>query len=154
MDKKTRWLLQHMFSDAIPSQFQLYRDRWYPLRIANSAAIDQMLATYTSHFSQDRPGHDLKHFILTNHTRALVGVRNSLDSPLVGYKQAFHNTLSVIAALACYSHLQRDILSWTLHMTAVAQLIEKAGFALDDMDAKVINLVRWFAFIHGSLYVS
>ncbi|KAF7181221.1 hypothetical protein CNMCM7691_000350 [Aspergillus felis] len=145
LDRESQRLLHHMFSDAIPSQFQMYKDRWYPICIANSAAFDQMLATYATHIAQYHMQHDLKHFILSNHTKALARVRNDISAMPLGRKRILEGTLSAITALACYSHLQRDMVSWRSHMAAVARLIHESGLSPGALDEKLVTVVKWFA---------
>jgi hypothetical protein len=136
--------LRPVFSDAIPSQFRIYKDRWYPICITNSAAFDQMLATYATHISQCHVQLDLKHFILSNHTKALVRVRKDIGAMSLGSKQVFEGTLSAITALACYSHLQGDMVSWRSHMSAVSRLIQESGLSLGSLDEKLVTVVKWF----------
>ncbi|GFF24524.1 hypothetical protein IFM61606_09163 [Aspergillus udagawae] len=143
LDRESQRLLHHMFSDAIPSQFQIYKDRWYPICIANSAAFDQMLATYATHISQYHMQHNMKHFILSNHTKALARVRNDISAMPLGRKRILEGTLSAITALACYSHLQRDMVSWRSHMAAVARLIHESGLSLGALDEKLVTVVKW-----------
>ncbi|GIJ84856.1 hypothetical protein Asppvi_003707 [Aspergillus pseudoviridinutans] len=143
LDRESQRLLHHMFSDAIPSQFRIYKDRWYPICITNSAAFDQMLATYATHISQYHMQHDLKHFILSNHTKALVRVRNDISAMSLGRKRVLEGTLSAITALACYSHLQRDMVFWRSHMAAVARLIQESGLSLGALDEKLVTVVKW-----------
>ncbi|RHZ54722.1 hypothetical protein CDV55_105175 [Aspergillus turcosus] len=145
LDSESQRLLHHMFSDAVPSQFRIYKDRWYPICITNSAAFDQMLATYATHISQYHTQHDLKHFILSNHTKALVRVRNDISTMSLDSKEILEGTLSAITALACYSHLQRDMVSWRAHMEAVARLIQESGLSLGTLDEKLVTVVKWFA---------
>ncbi|RLL93074.1 hypothetical protein CFD26_101520 [Aspergillus turcosus] len=145
LDRESQRLLHHMFSDAVPGQFRIYKDRWYPICITNSAAFDQMLATYATHISQYHTQHDLKHFILSNHTKALVRVRNDISTMSLDSKEILEGTLSAITALACYSHLQRDMVSWRAHMEAVARLIQESGLSLGTLDEKLVTVVKWFA---------
>ncbi|KAG2027569.1 hypothetical protein GB937_000007 [Aspergillus fischeri] len=142
-DRESQRLLHHMFSDAISSQFRIYKDRWYPICITNSAAFDQMLATYATHISQYHVQVDLKHFILSNHTKALMRVRSDIGAMSLGSKQALEGTLSAITALACYSHLQGDMVSWRSHMSAVSRLIQKSGLSLESLDEKLMTVVKW-----------
>ncbi|KAL4746055.1 hypothetical protein BDW72DRAFT_185687 [Aspergillus terricola var. indicus] len=143
LDRESQRLLHHMFSDAIPSQFQIYKDRWYPICITNSAAFNQMLATYATHISQYHMQHDLKHFILSNHTKALARVRNDISAMPLGQKRILDGILSAITALACYSHLQKDMVSWRSHMAAVARLIHESGLSLGALDEKLVTVVKW-----------
>ncbi|KAL6236264.1 hypothetical protein BDW75DRAFT_239354 [Aspergillus navahoensis] len=143
LNTESRWLLQHMFSDTTSSKFRIYRDRWYPLCMTNTAAFDQMLATYATHVSHDWPEHKLQHFILANHSRALAGVRNHLRSQPARDSQAFYGLLSAIAALACYSHLTDDRPSWGLHMMAASRLIKASGLKPNELDGGVIDLAQW-----------
>ncbi|GAD98599.1 hypothetical protein TSTA_011400 [Paecilomyces variotii No. 5] len=143
LDRESQRLLHHMFSDAIPSQFRIYKDRWYPICITNSAAFDQMLASYATHISQYHMQHDLKHFILSNHTKVLARVRNDISAMPLGRKLILEGTLSAIAALACYSHLQKDMVSWRSHMAAVARLIHESGLSLETLDEKLVTVVKW-----------
>jgi hypothetical protein len=142
----TDWFPCLVFSDAIPSQFQIYKDRWYPICITNPAAFDQMMATYATHITQCHPQHELKEFILKNHTKALMRVRNDVGYMLLGNKQILKGTLTAIAALACYSHLQRDMVSWRSHMAAVARLLYETELSLECLDRKLATLIKWFAF--------
>jgi hypothetical protein len=103
-----------------------------------------MLATYATHISQYHVQLDLKHFILSNHTKALVRVRNDIGAMSLGSKQVFEGTLSAITALACYSHLQGDMISWRSHMSAVATLIQESGLSLGSLDEKLVTVVKWF----------
>ncbi|KAI9376695.1 hypothetical protein BJX61DRAFT_155124 [Aspergillus egyptiacus] len=143
LDGESRWLLQHMFSVGTPTKFRIYRDRWYPVCMNSPAAFGQMLASYATHVSKDSPERKLNHFILKSHTRAVAGVRNSLASHRTGDKRTLNRTLSAITALACYSHLGGDMVSWKMHMAAIARLVADSGFALHELDLKVIELVEW-----------
>ncbi|KAL4973890.1 hypothetical protein BDW66DRAFT_168281 [Aspergillus desertorum] len=113
LNTESQWLLQHMFSDTASSKFRIYRDRCW------------------------------QHLILTNHSRALVGVRNHLGSQPASDSQAFYGMLSAIAALACYSHLVDDRPSWGLHMMATFQLIKESGLKPNELDGRVIDLAQW-----------
>jgi hypothetical protein len=148
---RTNKYLRPVFSDAIPSQFRIYKDRWYPICIKDSAAFDQMLASYATHISQYHVQVDLKHFILSNHTKALVRVRNDIGAMSLGSKQVFEGTLSAVTALACYSHLQGDMVSWRSHMSAVARLIQESGLALEALNEKLVTVVKWFVLKRGPI---
>jgi hypothetical protein len=102
-----------------------------------------MLATYATHVAQGRVEYELKPFILSSHTKALSGVRLSLGSSSMFDKHMLNGAVSAIAALACYSHLEGDALSWKLHITAVARLVEESGLAVKELDQKVLGLVEW-----------
>jgi hypothetical protein len=104
-----------------------------------------MLATYATHISQYHSQDDLEHFILSNHTKALVRVRSDISTMSLGSKQILEGTLSAITALACYSHLQKDMVSWRSHMAAVARLIQESGLSLGTMDEKLVTVIKWFA---------
>ncbi|KAL4885861.1 hypothetical protein BJY04DRAFT_179359 [Aspergillus karnatakaensis] len=143
LDDDSRWLLQHMFSGAIPSQSRVYLERWYPLCITNAAAFHQMLATYATHVSLAGHNHSLNELILTNHTKALAGVRSYLDSQPIIDKYALYGAVSAVTALACYSHLSMDVLSWQLHTAALCQLVNGLGFGLANLDAMVKSLIQW-----------
>ncbi|PKX89869.1 uncharacterized protein P174DRAFT_454849, partial [Aspergillus novofumigatus IBT 16806] len=142
-DRESERLLHHMFSNAIPSQFRIYKNRWYPICITNSAAFGQMLATYATHISQCHVQVDLRQFILSNHTKALVQVRNEIAAMSQGSKQVLEGTLSAITALACYSHLQGDMVSWRSHMVAVSRLTQESGLSLEALDEKLVTTVKW-----------
>ncbi|GFF95376.1 hypothetical protein CNMCM8927_008447 [Aspergillus lentulus] len=150
-DRDSQRLLHHMFSDAIPSHLRIYKDRWYPICITNSAAFDQMLASYATHISQYHVQDDLKDFILLNHTKALVRVRHDISDMSLGSKQVLEGTLSAITALACYSHLQGDMVSWRSHMSAVSRLIQESGLSLGSLDEKLVTVVKWFALKEGPI---
>ncbi|KAK9563323.1 hypothetical protein V6Z88_000403 [Aspergillus fumigatus] len=122
------------------ASFRYTKDRWYPICITNSAAYDQMLATYATHISQYYMQHNLKHFILSNHTKVLD---ISISAMLLGQKQSLEGTLCAMTALACYSHLQKDMVSWRSHMTAVARLIQESGLSLGALDEKLVTVVKW-----------
>ncbi|KAL4960160.1 uncharacterized protein BDV14DRAFT_204994 [Aspergillus stella-maris] len=147
LDAESRWLLQHMFSNATPNQSSIYRDRWYPICRRNPAAFAQMLASYATHVAYDQPESNLQQFILTSHTKALAGVLNCLRIPLIHDRQALHGTLSAVTALACYSHLMGDRLTWGLHITAISQLIKESGISPDELEGSVMNLVQWVELI-------
>ncbi|CEN61353.1 hypothetical protein ASPCAL08007 [Aspergillus calidoustus] len=142
LDRESRWLLHHMFSDTNSNQSRIYRDRWYPICLTNAAAFNQMLATYATHVAQGRVEYELKPFILSSHTKALSGVRLSLASSSMFDKHMLNGAVSAIAALACYSHLEGDALSWKLHITAVARLVEESGLAVKELDQK--GGINWF----------
>ncbi|KAL2848140.1 hypothetical protein BJY01DRAFT_160731 [Aspergillus pseudoustus] len=143
LDRESRWLLHHIFLDADSCQSRIYRDRWFPICFTNSAVFDQMLATYASHIVQNQPDHDLRQFILSSHAKALARVRTSLKSLAVPDEQTLNGLVCAIAALACYSHLEGDVVSWKFHMAAVSRLIAESGFAMDELDARVIDVVQW-----------
>lgn len=109
-----------------------------------------MLATYATHISQYYMQHNLKHFILSNHTKVLD---ISISAMLLGQKQSLEGTLCAMTALACYSHLQKDMVSWRSHMTAVARLIQESGLSLGALDEKLVTVVKWFAYISNSSYL-
>jgi hypothetical protein len=68
-------------------------------------------------------------------------------------KQMLNGAVSAIAALACYSHIEGDALSWKLHITAVSRLIEESGLTVNELDQKVLGLIEWFV-VHLWAYTS
>ncbi|KAL3466469.1 hypothetical protein BJX64DRAFT_229200 [Aspergillus heterothallicus] len=143
LDRESWWLLHHMSLDTELCQSRIYRDRWLPICLFNSAVFYQMLTTYATHIVLDRPDQDLKRFILSSHAKALAGVRASLSSLAVLDKRILNGIVCAIAALACYSHLEGDVVSWKLHMAAVYRLVKESGFGLAELDGKVIDVVQW-----------
>lgn len=101
-----------------------------------------MLATYAAHVAQYHLQNDLEHFILTNHTKALARVRNDISAMPLGQKRILEGILTAITTLACFSHLQKNMLSWRSHMAAIVRLIRESGLSLETLDGKLVTTVK------------
>ncbi|KAL4739201.1 hypothetical protein BDV11DRAFT_170339 [Aspergillus similis] len=168
LDGDSRALLQHMFSDALPSHFQIYRDRWYPLCVAHVGAFNQMLATYAMHLSlwqwrqSSASAKALQCLTFSHHLKALAAVRDGIGSPLLnsspsapgaqGQDQGLgkgqglgqcEGILCAVVALACYAHLQGDLRVWKQHMSAVDHIIQQSCFTWAELSSGLRGLIEW-----------
>lgn len=131
-----------MFSNDLPSCLQVYRDKWYPLCIKDTAAFQQMTASYAVHLLQYEQGAKtrLNRLILAHHIKAMESIRLRLNGL---HDSASDGLLTTIAALACHEHLNGNMAAWKMHISALNLVINSKKLQLATSNPALLSLLQW-----------
>lgn len=132
-----------MLAGTAPSFLYIYRDRWYPIAVQHPSAFRQMLASYALHLFRLQGGvnHKLEQISLSHHTKVLVSLRQQLS--LTGQILA-EGDLFAILLLACYAHINADVKTWNIHMSAVRNMVRSSLGTPVQASLTFINLFQWW----------
>ena len=101
---------------------RVYREKWFPACLQDSAAFHQMLACCATNLYQWQPSkfHKLRKIAMIEHAQALTLARARLKGVTHSVSEIH---LVVILMFACYAHLSNDLPTYKMHMAAVRNIV-------------------------------
>lgn len=147
IDSDSNWVLHHMFSDHIPTRFQNYKRMWYPLCIRDPAAFHQMIACFSMQLLHWQRGSEEKamRIAVSHHTEALALVRErlSLEQNKQQHQPVAQEYLWAILMFVCWAHLNDDVETWKMHMSAIHTIISSQNCKFAQDDSIFYRLFQW-----------
>lgn len=125
MTADTSFLIDYLFTSSGP-RLQPIRETWLPLSLSDPALFYEILSQVSRDIAASHPGYATqKHkqaFVF--HSQALQSVNKRLSDPIGGVSDGI---IATILGFACFSHSEKDWVTYDVHMVGVRTIIKLKG---------------------------